>query len=112
MEITPGEEEPGAYKVTRTRYTHYNAKDFHRLVLQINNIESTDDVLLVQYRCDNKPREVQNKPHGSNKKDVFPFIPTKKSVLERLCEELKVQPSNKRAMANVEKEAGGLFDTS
>ncbi|KAK3736397.1 hypothetical protein QZH41_017921 [Actinostola sp. cb2023] len=98
------------YEVARHRYTHATSPDFHRLVVTAELEGQHVPFALVQYRFDGDEHSIKNKPHG-NAKNSDPFIPTKKSTLEKLSEAVKTQ-TTKRALHNVEKDVGGLLAES
>ena len=71
--------------------THANSPDFHRLVVTVQGIDGKYiPFAFVQYRFDGNEHFVSNKPHG-NAKSKDPFIPTKKSTLEKLTAVVKTQ---------------------
>ena len=85
--------------------------DFHRLVVTVQ--ESDGNYIpfaFVQYRFDGNEHFVRNKPHG-NAKSKDPFIPTKKSTLEKLTAAVKSQ-GVKRAVHEVEVAVGGMYADS
>ena len=95
------------YSVERHRYTHANSPDFHRLVVTAQGPDKEYiPFAFVQYRFDGNEHFVRNKPHG-NSKSNDPFIPTKKSTLEKLTVAVKSQGA-KRAVHEVERAVGGL----
>ena len=101
----------GTYTMERHRYTHANSPDFHRLVVTVQ--ESDGNYIpfaFVQYRFDGNEHFVRNKPHG-NAKSKDPFIPTKKSTLEKLTAAVKSQ-GVKRAVHEVEVAVGGMYADS
>ena len=98
----PSDSSNNVYKVQRHRFVHDSASDFHRLVITVKTPEGeTYPFALVQYRFDEEPHVVVNKPHGNSKNDV-PFVPTKKSTLEKLTAAVKEHNSIKRAMHKIE----------
>ena len=95
------------YSVERHRYTHTNSPDFHRLVVTAQGPDKKYiPYAFVQYRFDGDEHLVRNKPHG-NSKSKDPFIPTKKSTLEKLTVAVKLQ-GVKRAVHEVERAVGGM----
>lgn len=100
-----------AYTVERHRYTHANSPDFHRLVVTVQGIDGKYiPFAFVQYRFDENEHFVRNKPHG-NAKSKDPFIPTKKSTLEKITAAVKTQ-GPKRAVHEVEMAVGGMHADS
>ena len=71
---------------------------------------STHPFAVVQYRFDGEPHAVENRPHG-NSKNGPPFVPTKKSTLEKLSAALKEHGSIKQAVHIIEDD-GGLMAAS
>ena len=95
------------YSVERHRYTHTNSPDFHRLVVTAQGPDKKYiPYAFVHYRFDGDEHLVRNKPHG-NSKSKDPFIPTKKSTLEKLTVAVKLQ-GVKRAVHEVERAVGGM----
>ncbi|XP_066929918.1 uncharacterized protein [Clytia hemisphaerica] len=110
--IQPGKDINNWFKVTRVRSVNSSAKDFHRLIITVeNNHNVKSELAVVQYRFDGCPHPVEFKPHG-NSKGSTPHYPTKKSVLERLSSEVKMQKSNKKIIHTLESESGGLLAES
>lgn len=101
----------GTYTMERHRYTHVNSPDFHRLVVTVQGSDGNYiPFAFVQYRFDGNEHFVRNKPHG-NAKSKDPFIPTKKSTLEKLTAAVKSH-GVKRAVHEVEVTVGGMYADS
>ena len=110
--VYPTNQSDDVYRVKRHRFVHDSARDFHRVVITVCKPDgSTHPYALVQYRFDGEPHDVKNKPHG-NSKNGTPFVPTKKSTLEKLTAALKQHSSIKRAVHTIEDDAGGLMASS
>ena len=88
--------------------------DIHMRTLQTHHLVATAQepdkeyipFAFVQSRFDGNDHFIRNKPHG-NSKSNDPFIPTKKSTLEKLTMAVKSQ-GVKRAVHEVERAVGGL----
>lgn len=79
------------YTVEHHRYTHANSPDDHGLVVIVQGIDGKYiPFAFVQYGFDGNEHFVRHKPHG-NAKSKDPFIPTKKSTLEKLTAAVKTQ---------------------
>lgn len=95
------------YTEERHRYTHANPPDFHQLVVTVQGIDGKYvPFAFVRYRFDGNEHFVRNKPHG-NAKTKDPFIPTKRSTLEKLTAAVKTQGA-KRAVHEVQMAVGGM----
>lgn len=112
MDINPSSHgASGTYTMERHRYTHANCPHFHRLVVTVQGTHGNYiPFAFVQYRFDGNEHFVRNKPHG-NAKFKDPFIPTKKSTLEKLTAAVKSQGA-KRAVHEVEVAVGGMYADS
>ena len=112
VHIEPGDSTLDAYSVKRHRYIHDSATDYHRLIVTVKEPSGrTFPLALVQYRFDNEPHPVSNKPHG-NSKDGVPFVPTKRSTIQKLTAEVQKQRSVKRAIFNVEESENSMMASS
>ena len=101
-----------ANTVERHRYTHANSPDFHRLVVTAQGIDGNYiPFAFVQYRFDGNEHFVRIKPHGNAKSTNNPFIPTKKSTLEKFTAAVKTQ-GPKRVVHEVEMAVGGMHADS
>ena len=110
IEIQPSSCGP-TYAVERHRYTHANSPDFHQLVVTVQGIDRKYiPFALVEYRFDGNEHFVRNRPHG-NSKSKDPFIPTKRTTLEKLTAAVKSQ-GVKRAVHDVETAVGGMHANS
>ena len=110
--VCPTNQSSNVYRVKRHRFIHDSARDFYRVVITVCKPDgSTHPFALVQYRFDGEPHDVKNKPHGNSKNDR-PFVPTKKSTLEKLTAAVKEHSSIKRAVHTIEDDAGGLMAAS
>jgi len=98
------------FKVTRFRAVNSSSTDLHRLVIVTEDSSKVKgDVAVVQYRYDGEPHKIICKPHGNSITNTTPNIPTKRTVLGRIADEVKLQKSNKKVLHKVEEEQGGLF---
>ena len=112
MKINAGKDGASWYQVTRLRYTNSSSKDLHRLVIFMENSDGVkSELALIQYRFDNEPHKIQVRPQGNSKTNI-PFIPTKKTVIQRVASEVCKQASNKRVLHTIEEEHSGLLANS
>ena len=99
------------YRIKRHRFVHDSAPDFHRLLITFGTPDGeTYPFALVQYRFDGEPHAVVNKPHG-NSKNSLPFIPTKKSTLEKLTSVVKEHSSTEEGSVKVDPSTGSQVVT-
>ena len=109
MVVKPGKS-GSWYKATRIRHHHSTDKSVHRVIVFTENSNGIkSELAIVQYRFDGECHRLKNKPHGNAHKDTTPFVRTKKTVLQKIANAVKQQPSNQRVLHTVEEENGGLL---
>ena len=97
------------YRVTRLRHIHATVPGVHRVIVTFEDSKNVKGALaMVQYRYDGNPEPLYNHPHGNSKHDTTPYVPTKRTTLQKIAESLKHQSSNQRVQHEVEEESGGF----
>ena len=101
------------YEVFRTPYIHSSCPQLKRVIVYSENPQKVlSELAIVQYRFDGPPQLVVNKPHGYNKTDTTPHVPTKQTTIQQIASELKETNSNKRIQHEVKEANGGLMASS